>query len=157
MECQVPTLKDYRRRSGLNQVAVADDVGVAQSIVSRWERGVLPVPEKHLVRLAELYAVDIDEMRNWVYGPEQTVKAPTTWLDHVIDSEQSPYAQLVLLVIMAFRDTKLGVSSFSTEDLWSRARIPEEVREEVWAEVLASGFVRRVGSAEWVFELVYPY
>lgn len=151
------TVKDHRKKAGLNQSEVADLVGVDQSIVSRWERGLIPIPERQLERLAELYGTNIDEMRDWVYAPEQTVKAPQTWLDHVIDSEQSPYAQLVLLVIMAFRDTKLGVSSFSTEDLWSRARIPEEARDEVWAEVLASGFVRRVGSAEWVFELVYPY
>ena len=44
----------------------------------------------------------------------------------ILINKAAKFGQLVLLVIMAFRDTKLGVSSFSTDDLWSRARIPED-------------------------------
>jgi len=152
----LPSLKGHRKRAGLSQGAVAAEVGVDQTIVSRWERDVATVPDKHLERLASLYSMTLAELKAAVHQDVE-VPPPSQWQDYVIDSELSPYAQLVLIVIMAFRDEKLGVSAFSTDDLWQRARIPQEDRSAVWKEVLESGFVRRVGSAEWAFELVYPY
>ena len=53
-------LRECRLQSGLKQKQVADRIGVAPSIVSRWETGVTQISRKNLVKLAELYGVSID-------------------------------------------------------------------------------------------------
>lgn len=151
------SLKEFRKRSGLTQVEVAESLGVDSTMVSKWERGHNPISEQHIVRLSKLLNVPADDIREWVYGPEQTAKAPENWRMHIIEAGLEPYVMLALMVLSVFRDEKLGVASFSMDDLWKHAKIPVEARDATWKGVLESGFVRRVGTGEWTFELVYPY
>ena len=53
-------LRDLREDSDLKQVDIAEYLGIAQTVYSRYERGFQTVPLEHLIRLAELYKVSVD-------------------------------------------------------------------------------------------------
>jgi transcriptional regulator with XRE-family HTH domain len=53
----MPDLHDLRRAKRLTQIAVADAVNVDESTVSKWERGVQPVPLKAVPLLAGILCV----------------------------------------------------------------------------------------------------
>lgn len=53
-------LIEARNRHGYSQKFVAITVGVAPSIVSRWESGIKFPSRENLVKLAELYGVSVD-------------------------------------------------------------------------------------------------
>ena len=53
-------LVEARNRHGYSQKYVALTVGVAPSIVSRWESGVKFPSRENLAKLAELYGVSVD-------------------------------------------------------------------------------------------------
>lgn len=153
-----PTLQQMRLRASLTQVDVADHIEVDAQQVSRWERGLEVLPERHVGELAQLYDVTTDEIRDWVYGPVQTARHPENWRDHILlESDLSSDAIVALFGVSAFRDAERGVCELTKEALWTKVRIPEAKRDDVWEEILESGFVRRVGDTEWSFELVYPY
>lgn len=51
-----------RKKNGISQEALADQLGVSRQAVSKWETGqTLPDTEK-LIRLADLYQVSLDEL-----------------------------------------------------------------------------------------------
>lgn len=52
----------FRDRSGLNQGEVAERLGVAQSAVSKWERGRALPETKTLIDLAVLYGCRLDDL-----------------------------------------------------------------------------------------------
>ena len=53
-------LKDLREDHDLKQVDVADYLGIAQTVYSRYERGFQTIPVEHLIKLTELYHVSAD-------------------------------------------------------------------------------------------------
>lgn len=48
-------LKKYRKRAGLSQLALAEELGVKQSTVSRWESGTSNPVGLYLARLERLF------------------------------------------------------------------------------------------------------
>ena len=53
-------LKCLREQHGYSQKYVAISVGVAPSIVSRWESGLKTPSRESIIRLAELYGISVD-------------------------------------------------------------------------------------------------
>ena len=56
-------LKAARQSQGLDQNAVADYLGTTRQAISQYERGANAPSRKNLEKLAELYNVDIDYLR----------------------------------------------------------------------------------------------
>ena len=53
-------LRDLREDHDMKQVEVAEYLGIAQTVYSRYERGFQSIPVEHLIRLAGLYQVSTD-------------------------------------------------------------------------------------------------
>lgn len=53
-------LRDLREDHDLKQVDVAEYLGIAQTVYSRYERGFQTIPVEHLIKLTELYHVTAD-------------------------------------------------------------------------------------------------
>lgn len=55
-----PRLKDLREDADLNQTQIADELGICQTVYSRYERGYQTIPVEHLLALADLYETSTD-------------------------------------------------------------------------------------------------
>lgn len=53
-------LKDMREDSDLSQQEIANILGIAQTIYSRYERGYQTIPVEHLIKLADYYNTSTD-------------------------------------------------------------------------------------------------
>ncbi len=53
-------LRDMREDHDMKQAEVADYLGIAQTVYSRYERGFQTIPVEHLIKLAKLYNVSTD-------------------------------------------------------------------------------------------------
>jgi len=53
-------IRDMREDHDLKQKDVAEYLGIAQTVYSRYERGFQTIPVEHLIRLADLYDVTTD-------------------------------------------------------------------------------------------------
>lgn len=149
-------LKEFRQRVGLTQTELSEMLNVNQTMVSRWERGLDPVAERHIPSLAVALGVEADAIRAWKHGPEMTAKQPDTWRDHVWDAPLSMAARLILMGLPIYADEKTGVVSVTPENLASSSRMEMPELLETMSEIIASGFVRRIGEADYVFELTFP-
>ena len=57
-----PRLRELRMRAGLNQMDLADTLGMQQNQYSRYERGERELPMHLFIELAEYYHVSLDYM-----------------------------------------------------------------------------------------------
>lgn len=71
-EINVNRLIEERKKKGYSQKFVAISVGVAASIVSRWESGKKIPSRESLAKLADLYGVTID----YLMGRGENIEAP---------------------------------------------------------------------------------
>lgn len=55
-----PRLRDLREDKDMNQTQIAKLLFTSQTVYSRYERGVLTIPEEHLLILADFYGVSTD-------------------------------------------------------------------------------------------------
>lgn len=55
-----PRLRDMREDADLTQAQVAEMLGIAQTVYSRYERGFQTIPLGLLIRLADRYDVSLD-------------------------------------------------------------------------------------------------
>ena len=53
----------------MKQVEIADYLGIAQTVYSRYERGFQTIPVEHLLKLAELYRVSVDYLLGRTENP----------------------------------------------------------------------------------------
>lgn len=53
-------LRDMREDNDLKQSDVAEFLGIAQTVYSRYERGFQTIPVEHLIKLSEYYNVSTD-------------------------------------------------------------------------------------------------
>lgn len=53
-------LRDLREDNDLKQADIADYLGIAQTVYSRYERGFQTIPVEHLLKLADYYNVSTD-------------------------------------------------------------------------------------------------
>lgn len=56
------TLKEARRRKGLSQELVAEELGISRQAVTKWEAGQSKPSARNLQALAELYQVPVEEL-----------------------------------------------------------------------------------------------
>ena len=55
-------IKFYRQKLNMSQAKLADILGVSQTAVSKWEKGVISPRTNILKKLAELFGCSIDEL-----------------------------------------------------------------------------------------------
>lgn len=55
-----PRIRDMREDSDLTQAQVAEYLGIAQTVYSRYERGFQTIPLPLLIKLADYYDVSLD-------------------------------------------------------------------------------------------------
>lgn len=55
-----PRIRDMREDSDLTQAQVAEYLGIAQTVYSRYERGFQTIPLPLLIKLADYYNVSLD-------------------------------------------------------------------------------------------------
>ena len=67
-ERQPKTIRQLRQERGWSQLDLALNVGVTQSIISRWERGELVPQPANLQRLAQVFGVSVEASS---FGPAQ--------------------------------------------------------------------------------------
>lgn len=65
-----PRIRDMREDADLTQAQVAEMLGIAQTVYSRYERGYQTIPLPLLIRLADQYQVSLD------YLTGRTTKRP---------------------------------------------------------------------------------
>ncbi len=53
-------LRDMREDHDLKQADIAEYLGIAQTVYSRYERGFQTIPLEHLLKLADFYKVTTD-------------------------------------------------------------------------------------------------
>lgn len=53
-------LRDLREDADLNQTAIANYLGIQQTVYSRYERGARTIPLELLIQLADFYNVSLD-------------------------------------------------------------------------------------------------
>ena len=53
-------LRDLREDADLTQEYIARQLGIQQTVYSRYERGFQTIPLEHLIKLADLYKVSLD-------------------------------------------------------------------------------------------------
>ena len=53
-------MRDLREDADLTQEYVAWQLGIQQTVYSRYERGFQTIPLEHLIKLADLYKVSLD-------------------------------------------------------------------------------------------------
>ena len=56
------SIKEYRRKKGINQAALAKAIGVAPSIISRYENGIIYPSMSKLKKIANYLEVSLDEL-----------------------------------------------------------------------------------------------
>lgn len=55
-------LASARKNAGLTQMQVAKELGLTDAAVTQWEKGRTKPRTRHLLQLAELYGVTVDEL-----------------------------------------------------------------------------------------------
>ncbi len=53
-------IRDMREDFDLSQKQIAEYLGIAQTVYSRYERGFQTIPLEHLISLADYYQVSLD-------------------------------------------------------------------------------------------------
>lgn len=62
-------IRDMREDSDLTQADVANLLGIAQTVYSRYERGFQTIPLEHLIKLADHYNVSVDYLIGRTQNP----------------------------------------------------------------------------------------
>ena len=63
-------LRDMREDHDLSQKAIAEILGIQQTVYSRYERGFQTIPLEHLLKLADLYEVSLDYLTGRTDSPK---------------------------------------------------------------------------------------
>lgn len=67
-----PRIRDMREDADLTQTQIAQILGIAQTVYSRYERGYQTIPLELLIRLADYYHVSID----YLVGRSSNMQCP---------------------------------------------------------------------------------
>ena len=165
-------VREFRKRAGLTQGQLAKLINVRQATVSRWERSEREVPldlvgdittacgffyDDFLTRVDELSAASLNETPPPPTGQVTSEATLTAWTTRVIaDGPDDPNLKLLLFVLQNYVDKTSWVVSGTIPQIALSASLPTGMVEDLWAELLGSPFVERVGSGEWVLRLVVP-
>ena len=72
MECH-KIIYELRKKRGLEQTAVAKDLGISREILNHWESGTRQIKAEHIAKLAEYYNVTADYLLG--LDPNETASA----------------------------------------------------------------------------------
>lgn len=70
-------IKDLRRQSGMNQVQLAERLGITKSAVNAWENGTNSPSLSYIIRLARIFGVSTD----YLLGVNERLTVDITDLD----------------------------------------------------------------------------
>lgn len=132
------------------------DPPVKQPTVSKWLRGLEPVPESRYRQIAELLGVDPETMAS---GTEfvRTEVQKDVWRLAVLKHMPDIRAGMIMQIFpVLMRDD--GEVHIATEDVPSylAPRVTSDDVDAVWPMILNSPFVIVVQGARWVFKLKMP-
>ena len=96
-----------RKRHGYSQKYVALSVGVAASIVSRWESGLKVPSRENLAKLADLYGVTIDYLMG---REESTTRKPVEKYDGLREDVAGVLFGGGILILFAHKKTPCSKS-----------------------------------------------
>ena len=65
-------LRDLREDNDYKQSDIAEYLGIAQTVYSRYERGYQTIPVEHLIKLSKLYQVSTDYILGLTYSINNT-------------------------------------------------------------------------------------
>ena len=63
-------IRDLREDADLNQTQVAEMLGTSQTMYSRYERGTVELPIRHLIKLCKFYKVSADYILGFTNLPD---------------------------------------------------------------------------------------
>lgn len=164
-------IREYRKEKGWNLERLAEEVGVHQVTVSRYELGKREVSEEKLSQIANALEVSVEDIRERAKqinerSADQGALPPgfvqqksdiSDWRDEVIqDSKLNHWVQMILMALPAFLDRDHWVIAITEEHFIEETGRSEEVVDEHWEEVLESDYVERVGVNEWTLRLTFP-
>ena len=114
-------LKIFRKRKGLTQENVAEDLNVVRQTVSKWEKGISVPDADMLIRLAEVLDVSVSELIGSDVADEKNEDMIAVELARVVDqlasrnhrSKKIIKCVLIFLVILLLFLVFLGVINFA--------------------------------------------
>lgn len=94
------TLKVRREERGLDQAALAEQLGVTQQSISRWEHGrALPRPQR-VRQLAEVLGLDVERLHRAAgYLPEEE-RSPVDDIWHDVLERMSELSETELMLLL---------------------------------------------------------
>lgn len=155
-------LKKLRKRAGLTQKQVADELGVHFTAISKWER-YGDLPDGRVGQIAEALGVSESELRGRPDEeeptPGRTVRTSADvnrWRDSLARADLDFELRGILSMLPAFQsaDDDWPLVVVTPEEL--RDKVPADVLNRHWDSVIASGWVEQVKGMEWVLRLVFP-
>lgn len=158
-------IRRMRKTAGLSQADLADRLGVHQTVVSRWERGVADLPDDRVGDLAEALNVPPQDLKRLgVPEPDSSSgyvnseAERSSWRDAVYESDLSGEAKLILtaLAVPQLLNKNLWIVTTTVDEFLEVVKLNPELVRAHWDEAISSPFVERVGSVEWVLRLKFP-
>lgn len=114
-------LKIFRKRKGLTQENVAEDLNVVRQTISKWEKGISVPDADMLIRLAEVLDVSVNELIGSDVADEKNEDMIAVELARVVDqlasrnhrSKKILKCVLIFLIILFLFLVFLGVINFA--------------------------------------------
>ena len=155
-------IEERRNLKDLNVKDIADAAGVSESTAWRWEdKGW--VPDYAAPVVAELLECSVDEITKYGRALQKrnggrvvSGRQFADWVTNLYEAGLPRDVREMLVAVGAFVDRRDWITSTSIEALADRAGLDEDVVQSRWDDLLESGFVERVGSAEWTLRLIVP-
>ncbi len=161
------SIRRLRKEAELNQTELAKRLGVHQTVISRWERGLVPVPDDRKDDLADALGVDVaalgaaSEVTEPVGTSGQYVTSErerSAWRDAVYESDLHGEAKLILtaLAVPQLLNKNLWIVTTTVDEFLEVVKLDPDIVHAHWDEAINSPFVERVGKVEYVFRLKFP-
>ena len=161
-------LREARKREGLTQEELAEQIGSQSYTISRYERGKRYPTDEVVGQLADVLELDESELKKELAEERKTQSVEERWVndsdevdpwrDRVAASRIEPLAKVLLMSLPMFLDRETWVVAVTTDEVDEEVHLDREaLEEEAWPAVLDSPFVERVGErVEWCFKLTFP-
>ncbi len=135
------TIRDLRKRAGLSQAALAEKLGLSTQAVSNWERDADLPSQQHIVALADILAVSVDELYQRRVSPARLEEGP-------IDLD---LLKALLRPVFELRGLDQAQARNLVEALLTEARtppdpsrgVPDEIEIRIRVETLLRSFGRK--------------
>lgn len=155
-------LRQLRAERGEAQKLIADECGVTQTTVSRWEKsGVLP--DEHIDCACRALEVDSRALRQAITRglAGQVVRSGellNAWREAIIVSGYAPTAARVLLgfSLPQFIDRESWFAEVQSSDVADALHLDPDEVFATWDEVTNSPFIEAIGNSGRLFRLRFP-